>query len=730
MSTRSVTRYEGVLKVTGQACYEGDIVPEGMLHAALIESPVASGELQSLDASLVHAVPGFATLVTHADSASLKPSAATTLIRENAIHFRGQPLALVADTTLSEAREAARSVKLSVTARPAVTLMEQALETAFVPAAVGRFPAATRRGDSSRALGEAQLVVRNRYVTAVNNHHPMEPHVVVCWWEGGKAVVHTCTQAVFGTRAIIAHAFDMPAADIRVVSRYLGGGFGCKGQLWWPWMLWAMLASRKAGRPVRLELSRAQMFTLVGRRQQTTQDLALGFVDGRLMAIEHDVVAQTSTHAEYSDSTAVYTRLLYACPNVSTRHRVVRTNEPHPVPMRAPGTAPGTFALESAMDEAAEQLGIDPLELRVRNFSGHDQETGRPWTSNSLLECYRVGAQRFGWADRRSRRATRAGRWKIGFGMATTLYPAIRQACRARVSLRPNGSLLVQCGTQDMGSGTYTSLGQIAADALGVPMEKVTVELGDTLLPDGPFSGGSQVTASIFPAVEAATTKLCRTLADLAVADAASPLAGKSPEDIEFRGEMIHARSSNAGERLVDVLARTAAGGLEAEGEIAATDHRTLAATGMGHGAIFVEVGVDADLGEIRVRRVCGAFAAGRILNPLLARSQYIGGLVGGIGMALHEQTVTDEATGCIVGKSFTDYLIPVHADMPEFDITMIEEADPYLPGGVKGIGMLGAAGIQAAIANAIYDAIGKRVRNLPIRIEDCLVSTDDTSRR
>jgi xanthine dehydrogenase YagR molybdenum-binding subunit len=721
VKNRTIARYEGVLKVTGQARYEGETMPEGLLHAALVESPVACGELESLDVSRAAALPGFATLVTHDDAASLKPSAATSLIREKAIHFHGQPVALVAATMLSEAREAAKAIKVSIAARTALTRMDQALDRAYAPAMVGRFPAATRRGDSARALSEAELVVRRSYTTAVNNHHPMEPHAVVCWWEGKKAVVHTCTQAIFGTRAIIAQAFEMPPADIRVLARYLGGGFGCKGQLWWPWMFWAMLASRKTDRPVRLELSRAQMFTLVGRRQETTQDLALGFVDGQLTAIEHDVVAQTSTHAEFSDSTAVYTRFLYACPNVTTRHRLVRTNEPQPVPMRAPGTAPGTFALESAMDEAAELLGLDPLELRLNHFADHDQESGRPWSSNSLRECYRIGAERFGWAKRRTRSATKVGRWKIGFGMATTLYPAIRQACRARVALRADGSLLVQCGTQDMGSGTYTALGQIAADALGLPMDKVTVELGDTDLPDGPFSGGSQVTASIFPAVDAATSKLRAVLASIATSDPASPLGGKPPEDLEFAGEMIRSRSGNAGERLTDVLARATSDGLEAEGEIPATDHPKLAATGMGYGAIFVEIGVDTELGEIRVRRVCGAFAAGHILNPLLARSQYIGGLIGGIGMALHEETVTDAATGSILGKSFADYLIPVHADMPTFDIAMIDEDDRHLPGGVKGIGMLGTAGIQAAIANAVHDAIGKRVRKLPIRIEDCL---------
>jgi xanthine dehydrogenase YagR molybdenum-binding subunit len=603
-----------------------------------------------------------------------------------------------------------------------VTALAQAHDKSFAPAMVGRFPAETRRGDAARALTDADLVLRNRYETAVNNHHPMEPHAVVCWWEDAKVVVHTSTQAIFGTRAMIAHAFQMPASDIRVISRFLGGGFGCKGQLWWPWMFWAMLASKKTGRPVRLELTRAQMFTLVGRRQETVQDLGLGFrADGRLTGIEHHALAQTSTHADYSDSIAVYSRFLYACPNVTTTHRLVRTNEPQPVPMRAPGTAPGTFALESAFDEAAERLGIDPIELRVRNFADHDQEVGRPWSSNSLLVCYRVGAERFGWPQRPAQGVATEERWRIGWGMASTLYPAIRQACRVRVKLAADASLSVQCGTQDMGSGTYTALGQMAAYSLGVPLSQVTVELGDTLLPEGPFSGGSQVTASLAPATEMAMARLRVALANLAVTDERSPLSGQRVEELEFQDGMIRSRTGNVGELLTDVLARGAAEGLEAQGESAATQHQSLAASSMGYGAVFVEVGVDVQLGEIRVRRVCGAFAAGHILNPLLAKSQYVGGLIGGIGMALHERTATDRASGHIVGDSLADYLIPVHADIPEFDIAMIEEEDPHLPGGVKGIGMLGTAGIQAAIANAVYHATGKRVRRLPIRIENII---------
>jgi xanthine dehydrogenase YagR molybdenum-binding subunit len=722
MSTHSALRYEAALKVTGSAVFEAEVPAAGMLHAALAGAPISCGDVISVDATQASTLPGVAAVVSYPEAEALQPSPATALIRERAIHFAGQPVALVTARTLFEARSAARAVRIDTQARPAVTGLAQALDKSFVPAMVGRFPAESRRGDAAKALAEADLVVRNQYQTAVNNHHPMEPHAVVCWWEGGKAVVHTSTQAIFGTRAMIAHAFKMPAADIRVISRFLGGGFGCKGQLWWPWMFWAMLAAKKTGQPVRLELTRAQMFTLVGRRQETVQDLGLGFSeDGLLTGIEHHVLAQTSSHADYSDATAVYSRWLYACPNVTTTHRLVRTNEPHPVPMRAPGTAPGTFALESAFDEAAERLGIDPVELRVRNFADHDQEAGRPWSSNGLLECYRVGAERFGWSQRSARGVAVDGRWRIGWGMASTLYPAIRQASKVRVKLAADASLRVQCGTQDMGSGTYTALGQMAAAALGVSMSQVTVELGDTWLPEGPFSGGSQVTASLMPAVEMVTTRLRATLARTAVADEQSPLSGQRIEDLDFQDGMIRSRTGNVGELLTDVLARGAAEGLEAEGESAATQLQSLPVSSMGYGAVFVEVGVEAELGEVRVRRVCGAFAAGRILNPLLSKSQYVGGLIGGIGMALHEMTVTDRASGRILGDTFADYLIPVHADMPEFDIAMVDEEDPHLPGSVKGIGMLGTAGIQAAIANAVFHAIGKRVRSLPIRIENVI---------
>jgi xanthine dehydrogenase YagR molybdenum-binding subunit len=713
-------RIEAALKARGRAVFPAETPAAGLLHAVLVEAPTAHGEVLAIDAAAARAVPGFVDLVSHAEAEPLRPSGNTALIRERTIHFVGQPVALVVGDTLAAARAAAAAVRLEIQARPAITALDQALDQAYAPKLAGRVPAETRRGDAEAAIAAAHRVVRNRYETAVNNHHPMEPHAAVCAWEDDRPTVHTNTQAVFGTRAAIAHAFQLPAEDIRVVARFLGGGFGCKGPLWWPWMFWTMLAARRTGRPVRLELTRAQLFTLVGRRQETVQDLTLGFdAEARLVGITHDVLGQTATHGEYLDATAAVSRWLYACPNVTTTHRLVRTNEPQPIPMRAPGVAPGTFALESALDEAAEQFGLDPVEIRVRNFADHDQQAGKPWSSNGLLECYRVGAERFGWAQRPAAGTARDGRFRVGSGMATACYPVHRQPSSARVHISGDGELLVQCGTQDMGSGTYTVLGQMAADGLGVPIADVTVELGDTWLPEGPYSGGSMVTLSILPAVEAATRGLRAQLAELAVSDEASPLAGLPVEDVAFADGLVRSRSGNAAEPLIELLRRRAPGGLEAEGSAAPPEAPDV--SGMGYGAVFVEVGVDPDLGEVRVRRVTAAYAAGRILNPLLARSQHVGGLIGGIGMALHERTVTDRATGRILGDGFADYLIPVHADMPAFDIALIDEDDPHLPGGVKGIGMLGSAGVQAAIANAVHDAIGRRIRHLPIRIEDVM---------
>ena len=716
----AAARIEGAAKVTGAATYAAETRADGMLHAALVPAPVARGRVEARDATAARACSGFVDLAGWEEACALAPSAFIDLAREPTVHFAGQPVALVAAETALQARAAAAAVRVAYGSEPPVTSLSDPRAEPYAPDMCGaRAKAYSLRGDPAAALAAADVVVRGRYDTAVNNHHPMEPHAVVCEWDGDKVAVHTSTQAVFGTRAVIAAAFGLPADNVRVITRHLGGGFGCKGQLWFPYLMLALLAARRTKRPVRLELTRAQLFNLVGRRSETVQRLTLGATrDGRLTAIDHQVLAQTSTQAEYADPVAYGSRLLYACPNVVTQHRLARTNEPQPIPMRGPGEAPGSFALESALDELAHELNLDPIELRLRNYADHDQETGRPWSSNGLRECWRRGAERFGWAQR-PRTGWSEGGLRIGWGVAASSYPARRQPSRSRVRIEPDGSLLVQCGTQDMGSGTYTLLAQAAAHALGMTLDRITVELGDTVLPQGPISAGSQVTQSVWPAVEQAATTVRDHLAHLAVADPASPLFGADPALLAFSDNAVRDPAGNASESLAALLGRCAPHGLEAEGDAPLSPDQSV--TGMAFGAAFAEVAVDPDLGEVRVRRICAAFAAGRIVNPLLARSQYVGGLIGGIGMALHEQTLTDQASGRILGDNLADYLIPVHADIPEMDVFMVEEDDPHLPGGVKGVGMLGSVGTSAAIANAVFLATGRRVRHLPIRIEDLI---------
>lgn len=713
-------RIEGPLKVTGAACFEGETPAEGLLHAALVEAPIAHGRLTAIDAHAARAVPGFVDCVTRAEAADLKPSPATALIQGDTIHFPGQAVAMVIAETGVAAREAAGKIVLAYDEAAAVPTIHHPDAQPFAPEMAGaRARAASSRGDPEAALAAAAHIVGGRFATAANNHHPMEPHACVVWWEEGRMVAHTCTQAVFGTRNVLAHAFQMPRENIRVVSKFLGGGFGCKGQLWFPWLIWALVAARRTGRPVKLELTRAQLTTLVGRRSETVQDIAVAADKaGTLTAIEHRVMAQTSTHApDFCDPTAAVSRLTYACANVVTGHRIARTHEPQPIPMRGPGEAPGSFALEVTLDELAERLNLDPVDLRLRNLAPHDQESGLPWSSNGLAECLRRGAQSFGWHTRRLR-GWRDGGQRLGWGMATASYPARRQPATMRLRLAGDGSVEVACGTQDMGSGTYSLLAQLAAEGLNLPLSQIRVVLGDTDLPEGPISAGSQVTQSVAPAMAGALADLRRNLATLVVDDPA--FAGAAADDLELSDTFVRRRASNAAARLSDLLATAGADWIEGHARAPGMPDEPTA-TPMGFGAVFAEVAVDAVTAEIRVRRLTGAYAAGRIVNPTLARGQYVGGLVGGIGMALHEDTRTDPRTGRILNRDFAEYLIPTHADMPAFDIIMVEEVDDYVAEGVKGVGMLGHVGTAAAIANAVYQATGRRVRHLPIRVEDLL---------
>jgi xanthine dehydrogenase YagR molybdenum-binding subunit len=708
-------RIDAVVKVTGAARYEGDTPMADALHAALVAAPIASGRIVHVDDATALDMAGVACVLTHANAPRLAGPCSPIMLQDPTVWFVGQPAALVLAETAWQARLAAAAVEVHYEALPAITTMHQALDRAYAPASAGYVATDSRRGDPERAPRACEIA--QRYTTPTHNHHPLEVPSVMARWQGDALLVHATTQAVFAHRRRLAAHFGVPIEGVRVVSRLLGGGFGAKGSAWFPCLLLGVLAARHAGRPVALELTRAEMFTLVGRRQETIQQLRLAATSrGELTAIRHDTIAQTSAFGEYADPTATVSRVLYACPSVATTHRLVRVHAPQPNPMRAPGEGPGSFALECALDELAHELGLDPLELRLRNHADHDQHSGLPWSSNSLRACYRAAADAFGWHERPAQIGSlRNGRSVVGWGMAAACYPVYRTAAQAEVAIDRDGRVIVRCGTQDLGGGTTTILAQLAAAALGVPLAAIAVEIGDTELPEGPYSGGAHVSASVTPAVEQAARTLRHQLIERAVADVASPLFGHPPGGVAIADGLL--AGSGRSEPLAALVART--------GQLVCTAHDAPdpqpRVSAYAHGAIFAEVGVDPDLGAVRVQRISAAYACGRILNPLLARSQLIGGLIGGIGMALHEQTVTDSRTGRVLNTSLADYAIPVQADMPRFDIALVDEHDPHLAGGVKGIGMIGTVGVAAAIANAVYHATGRRIRDLPLRIEQLI---------
>jgi xanthine dehydrogenase YagR molybdenum-binding subunit len=723
---RAAPRVEAALKVRGEARYPAETRVEGLLHAALVVAPIASGRVRGIDCIEARNFPGVVGIVTHENAIRATRPGYLVLLQEPVIHFAGQPVAVVVAETLRQARLAAAAVRVDYDELPAVTAMAQALDRAFAPSSAGRTATDSLRGEPERGLAQADMVLARRYTTPTHNHLPIEPQCVIAAWCGDDLIVNTTTQAVFSHREMLAACFSIPVERVRVTSRYLGGSFGAKGSSWFACLLLGAMVARHFDRPIKLELTRAQMFTLVGRRQETIQELKLGAMrDGRLIAITHHSVGQTSTHGDYADPLATPSRMLYACAHVATSHRLVRVNAPQPNPMRAPGEGPGSFALESAMDELAFELKIDPLELRLRNFADRDQHGGRPWSSNSLRECYRIAADAFGWEKRvREIGAWRDGHYLIGWGMASACYPVYRLASEAATRIERDGSVTVRCGTQDMGSGTYTALAQLAAETLGVPLERVAVELGDTRLPQGPASGGSQATASFAPAVEAAALALRSRLIELAVGDPRSPLNGHSPSAVTIRDGYVRSTTGNRSGALTELLSLTASSGIETKARTAPDAKPPTSSSS--YGAVFVEVRVDPELGEIRLSRITAAYAAGRILNPMLARSQYVGGLIFGIGMALHEHAVMDESLGRIVNDNLSDYLLPVHADMPSFDIHLVDEDDPHLASGIKGIGMLGTVGVAAAIANAVFHATGRRIRDLPIRLEQLVEPADN----
>lgn len=678
-------RADGPKKVTGTAQFTGELHRPGLLYGELVLSTIANGRIKRFDLEQASRAPGVALIISHENALRVNATKKEEtqphlqLLQDDRVHFNRQPIAVIIAETLEQAKYAASLVRVEYDRKEAVTDIEAAKHER--PKLVLGDEAQHTRGDPEKAFRASPIQIEAVYKTPIHHHNPLEHHVTLAEWDGDRLTIHDSTQYISGVRARLARVFSIPEESVRVVCEFVGGGFGSKGTPWSHVALAAM-AAKMTDHPVRIELSRAQMHAFVGFRPRTAQTISLGAQnDGRLNAVMHDTLAQTAIHDLWVESSGFVTRNLYATPNFRMTHTVARLHTTRPTFTRAPGEASGTFAIESAMDELAYATGVDPIELRLRNYAEKDPDNDKPFSSKSLRECYREGARRFGW-DRRAPdpRAMRNGRKLIGMGMATAAYPAWRSEASASIAIGSDGTVVVRTGTHELGTGSYTVFAQIAAQVLNVPMERVHVELGDTNLPRAPISAGSQSAASVGHAVYAAAAKLRNRF--------------NARHDSEPMEEQVTVKPAESEE-----------------------DFSTYA-----FGAQFAQVEVDPDLCEVRITKWTGAFACGRILNEKTARSQLIGGIVWGIGVALTEASEVDGRTGRVMSANLVDYRVPVNADVPAIDIALIEEQDHHVnPLGIKGIGEIGITGAAAAVANAVFHATGIRVRELPIRPERLL---------
>jgi xanthine dehydrogenase YagR molybdenum-binding subunit len=723
-------RKDGRAKVTGRARYAAEMQVPGVAHAVLVQSTISSGSILAIETGEAAGMPGVLTIVTPDNAPklnSVKPTMqlrSSPTLQDHSISYNGQHVAIVVADTLDRALAAAGKVRVTYREDEPEIDMDAGLARAYRPKEFrgGAREPDSRRGDPDGAYEAAPVKHEATYITPVEHHNAMEPHATIARWDGDKLTVWTATQHITGAQQTLSKLFGLKPEDVRVICPFVGGGFGSKGDTWPPATLAAM-AARVVGRPVKLVLEREQMYTSNGYRPRTIQMLKLGARrDGQIVALRHDGFNQMSLgdFGEYSEAVGLGSEMLYAVPNVAITHRLVGVNQGLPTYMRAPGEAPGIFALESAIDELALKLDMDPLALRLKNYAETDPSENKPFSSKMLRECYSQGAEAFGWSRRpMTPRSLRDGRTLVGWGMATSTYPVNRMASQARIRLNADGSVLVGAGTQDIGTGTYTIMAQVAAEELGVPVERVTAELGDSLLPKAPVSGGSMTAASVMNAVAVAAAVLKSKLFELARADNRAGFAELDPAAMTFDGHAV----VGGGRRVpvATLLARIGRDFIEADGEAKPGEEKKHFAL-HAFGAQFVEVRVDADLGVIRVSRCVGAFDVGRVLNAKTARSQLIGGITYGIGMALLEETLVDPQTGRYVNANLSDYLVPVNADIPQIQTIVVDNNERTSnPLGIKGLGELPMVGVAAAVANAVYHATGKRVRKLPIRLEDVL---------
>jgi xanthine dehydrogenase YagR molybdenum-binding subunit len=730
---KPMNRVDGRLKVTGAAIYSAEYNLPNMSYAVLVGSTIAKGRIKSIDTKQAERAPGVLAVITHFNSPKVPgftptgkdPSQPQTVggrlkvFHDDLVRFNDQPIAVVVADTLERARHAAGLVKAQYQQEKHVTDMGVGIEQGFVPTQAKKNPksgvADYVRGTSD-AYKSGAMKLESEYVIPTEVHHPMELQSIIAHWEApDRLTLYDKTQGTLATRRDFAKEWNLPEENVKVIATFVGGAFG-NALHSWPHESAAIIAAKKVNRPVKLVLTREQMTTMVGYRPHTWQRIGMSATpDGKITAITHEAVGQTSSYEEFTESTVQQTRMMYQSPNVNTRYRIAALDVSTPIWMRGPGEATGAFALESAMDEMAHMLNIDPMEFRLRNYTDKDPENGKPWSSKFLKECYQMGAERVGWNKRQLKPGSlRDGDWLIGYGMGVGTFGAHRGSSKANIRLLPNGTVLLQSAVTDIGPGTGTAMTQIAADTLGLSPDKIRFEWGNSDFAQAPTQGGSAIVNTVGPAVQEACLALKEKLRTMA-AVSNSAFASAKKEDVVFADNHI-TLTGNSGARanFADLLKQTDGGFVTVESKPQGDNQKNYSMYSFS--VHFAEVRVHQYTGEVRVSKLVSCADAGTIVNEKTAGNQMKGGAVGGIGMALMEHATIDDRFGRYVTKDLAEYHVPVHADAPDVQVAFVNQPDPYVNAlGTKGIGEIAIIGVAPAIANAVFNATGKRVRELPI---------------
>jgi xanthine dehydrogenase YagR molybdenum-binding subunit len=736
----SLTRVDGPLKVTGAARYAVDHAPDNVAHGYPVWSTLGNARIVAVDASAAEPMPGVLAVLHHGNTEPLfrpaghfDPTSRAGEVRppfeDDQVYYYGQYVALVVADTFEQAQAAAARVRVDYQPRPSV------VDLSAAPAPQGPPRIHYTRGDAAQAFDSAPVKIDQTYTIPTETHNPMELHATTAVWDGDRLTLWESTQGVVNHQHVMSEMMGIPVDRITVLSPYIGSGFG--GKLFpWPHSLLAAMGARHVQRPVKVQVPRALMFTTVGHRPLTQQRMRLGATqDGRLVSMQHDVLQPTSLVDTYVERCTGVTTMLYSCPSVAASQQLVPMNIGTPTPMRGPGIVPGLFPLESAMDELAIQLNLDPLELRLKNYAEQDEsyQPARPFSSKRLRECYQAGAEKWGWSQRTPQvgSMTRNGEI-VGWGMATATWHAGRGEATVRVRLSADGTARASCATQDIGTGTYTIFAQVVSEKTGIPVDKIQVVLGDTTLPDGPTSGGSTVTATVLPAASQATQGVVDRVIAVAQQTPGSPFyasnntPGGDPPKLAMTAGRIHAADQPpaSGVPFEQILSHARLAALDAEARTAPDPAASHQFSAHSFGAQFVEVAWDPGIARLRVSRALTVIDAGRIINKKAGRNQILGAVVMGIGMGIFEETLYDPRNGKPLNNNYADYLVATNADIPGLDCIFVEYPDLHLNEyGARGIGEIGLAGVAPALTMAVWHATGVRVRNLPVRMEDLMAA-------